>query len=79
MVRLSPPGQTLFCESVCRLADRRGLKQGCNPFKDPVHAQVGVDGGVDGVMVGASVHDQNLRALVSLFDHVRQVMSIFLG
>jgi len=44
-----------------------------------VHAQVGVDGGVDGVMVGAGVHDQDLRALVSLFDHVRQVMAIFLG
>src|ERR1700675_2027015 len=30
-------------------------------------------------MVRAGVHDQDLRSLMSLFDHVRQVMAIFLG
>ena len=62
-----------------RLADGRGLKQGGNPLEDPVHAQVGVHGGVDFVMVGAGVHDQNLRSCVGLLDHVGQVMAIVLG
>src|SRR6267143_264966 len=30
-------------------------------------------------MVGAGVHDQDLRSLVSLLDHVGQVMAILLG
>src|SRR6202521_4291795 len=30
-------------------------------------------------MMGAGVHDQDLRSLVSLFDHVRQVMAILFG
>jgi hypothetical protein len=49
---LHPPSQTfLFCESGWRLADSYGLKQRCNALEDAVHAQVGVDGRVDGVMV----------------------------
>jgi hypothetical protein len=34
-----------------RLANGCGLKQRCNALEDAVHAQVGVHGGVDGVMV----------------------------
>jgi hypothetical protein len=44
-----------------------------------MHAQVGVYGGVHGVMVRAGVHDQDLRSLMSLLDHVGQVMTILLG
>jgi hypothetical protein len=44
-----------------------------------VHADIGIDGGIDFVMVRAGMHDQNLRSRVSFLDHVRQVMAIVLG
>jgi hypothetical protein len=55
-MRLSPSVQTFFVFVSCggaarRLANGCGLKQGCNALEDPMHAQVGVDGGVHGVMV----------------------------
>jgi len=45
------PDPFYLYESGWQLADGCGLKQRCNALEDAVHAQVGVDGGVDGVMV----------------------------
>jgi hypothetical protein len=44
-----------------------------------MHADVGIHDGVDFMMVGTGVHDQNLGSLVGLLDHVGQVMAIVLG
>src|SRR6202165_3872280 len=82
-MRLSPPSRPfLFLFSCgragCRLANGRGLKHGCNALEYAVHTQVGVDGGIHGVMGRAGVHDQDFRSFVSLLDHVGQVMPVLL-
>ena len=61
------------------LADGNGLEQAGNLFEDPVHADVGIDDGVNFVMVRAGMHHQDFGSLVRLLDHVRQVMAVFLG
>jgi hypothetical protein len=73
------PDLFLWQEVGWRLADGRGLKQGCDALEDSVHADVGIHGSVDFVMVRASVHDQNLGSFVGLLDHIGQVMAIVLG
>jgi hypothetical protein len=46
------PDLFYFC-----LADGNGLKQSRDFFEDALHAQAGIDDGVDFVMVRARVHD----------------------
>ena len=54
------------------------MDQSRNLLEDSVHADIGIDGGIDFVVVGAGMHNQNLRSSVGLLDHVRQVMAIVL-
>ena len=68
-----------YAESEWRSANCCRLHQGRNLFEDPVHAEVGVDGSVDFVMVGTGVHHQDLGSLVRLLDHIGQVMAILFG
>jgi len=56
-----------------------GLKQRSDFVEDAVHAEVGIDDGIDFVVVGAGVHDENLGFGVCLSDHVGQVMAVVLG
>jgi hypothetical protein len=56
-----------------------GLKHSSNFFEDPDHADIGIDGGVNFVMVSPSMHHEDFSAPMRLLDHVGQVMAIFLG
>jgi hypothetical protein len=77
-VHLSHPAGPFFARQR-RLDERAGAKERGDFLEDAWHAQGGINGGVDFVMMRARVHDQNLGCGVRLPDHVRQVMAIVLG
>jgi len=54
------------------------LDQSRDFLEDSVHADIGIDGGIDFMMVRAGMHHQHLRSRMSFLDHVRQVMAIVL-
>lgn len=62
-----------------RLMGLFGLMEGGDFFQDAIHAQTGVDRGVDFVMVRAGVHDENFCSGVGFLDHVGEMMAIIFG
>jgi len=61
------------------LADRNRLQHSGYLLENAIHADGGIDDGIDLVMVRPSMHDENLGSFVRLLDHIGQMMAIFLG
>lgn len=72
--------ERIFCGEN-RLGDLmhgRRLKERRNLLQYEKHAHSGIDGSIHLVMMRSGVHHQDFGSLVSLLDHVGQVMTVIL-